>query len=146
MPSWGMPFFDNCFSYRIAFPSIFKLTIYNLCLQFLSMKLEAVNAHANQGVEAFPVKDVSQLLKCVVESKMYLFVFILCVLLCAAPQTHGWCFVRTTEFLKKQHSCLKSCIVSFKYEFEEEDAALKYLNEFLCFSFIWFAIYFRILH
>ena len=58
------------------------------------MKLEAVNAHANQGVEAFPVKDVSQLLKCVVKSKMYLFVFILCVLLCAAPQTHacsvGW--------------------------------------------------------
>ncbi|XP_066385916.1 transcription factor BHLH089-like [Miscanthus floridulus] len=26
-------------------------------VEFLSMKLEAVNAHANQGVEAFPVKD-----------------------------------------------------------------------------------------
>lgn len=40
---------------------MFKYLI-ELFLQFLSMKLEAVNSHMNNGIVAFPSKDVSLVL------------------------------------------------------------------------------------
>jgi len=148
MPSWGMPFFDSCCSYGIAFPSIFKLTLYNLCLQFLSMKLEAVNAHANQGVEAFPVKDVSQLLKCVVKSKIYLSLFIICVLLCSAPQTLGWCFVRAIDFFffeKSNISVWNHALWVLSINLQRRMQHRSILMN-LCFFFHMISISIRILH
>jgi hypothetical protein len=46
-------------SCEIVLLYIFKLITLTCSMQFLSMKLEAINAHVSNATVAFPTKDVS---------------------------------------------------------------------------------------